>query len=241
MASAKIFIPGPPSWEIKKYLASEPHRDFFTNAPKQAPAHFSTRMGTKPRRDPDVLPLYRNIYPWDRVQIKEVADTIRSYCFPMFKHIPEPKSYHDLHDWWDSTDLWELGVQNLWNVLRYLYWETLRELPDLSAEVRVCVEEWAGVLLEDHKRRAKLVGWNEDEDGYDILGAFHQEELKDLDGLDMYWLPVVRDVLKCARAHIRRGTYNPPHATTHKPVPSSMADLKNNHGFAGTEWSCKLI
>ncbi|KAK7983954.1 hypothetical protein PG989_011356 [Apiospora arundinis] len=136
------------------------------------------------------FPLYRNIYPWDRFQIKEVADTIRSYCFPMFKHIPEPKSYHDLHDWWDSTDLWELGVQNLWNVLRYLYWETLRELPDLSAEVRVCVEEWAGVLLEDHKRRAKLVGWNEDEDGYDILGAFHQEELKDLDGLDMYWLPV---------------------------------------------------
>ncbi|KAK8061256.1 hypothetical protein PG994_007622 [Apiospora phragmitis] len=229
---------GPPSgWDAKNYLAFEPPMEFFTKPPKNLPAYFSTRMGTRPRRDPDMLPTPRRISPWDAAQIKEAADTIRTYCFPMFKHIEEPQSYYDLHTYWDSTDLWGFGVQNLWNVLQHLYWETQGELPGIIAEVRVYVEEWVGMLLGNLRCRNSLSKWNDDEDGYDILGAFQPEDLKDLDGLDMYWLPLVRDVLKCARGHIRRGTYEAPRPTPHKPVPSSMADLENNHGFAGSEWS----
>ncbi|KAK7962426.1 uncharacterized protein PG986_003251 [Apiospora aurea] len=233
---------GPPSdWDGMNYLSFEPPLEFFTKPPKHLPAYFSTRMGTRPRRDLDMLPTSRDISPWDAAQIKEAADTIRTYCFPIFKHIKKPLSYYDLHSYWDSSDLWEFGVQNLWNVLQHLYWETQRELPDMCSEVRIHVEEWVGVLLENLRCRESLLKWDEDEDGDDILGAFQSEDLKDLDGLDMYWLPLVRDVLKCVRGHLRRGTYNPPRPTTHKPVPSFKEDLKNNHGFAGSEWSCKSI
>ncbi|KAK8074937.1 hypothetical protein PG997_009600 [Apiospora hydei] len=187
---------GPPSdWDDMKYLAFEPPLEFFTKPPKHLPAYFSTRMGTRPRRDPDVLPTSRDISPWDAAQIKEAADTIRTYCFPIFKHIKQPLSYHDLHSYWDSTDLWEFGVQNLWNVLQHLYWETQRELPDICSEVRVHVEEWVGVLLENLRCRESLLKWDEDEDGDDILGAFQPEDLKDLDGLDMYWLPLFIQLL----------------------------------------------
>lgn len=225
--------------DAKNYLAFEPPMEFFTKAPKHSPAHFSTRMGTMPRRDPDMLPTPRQITPWNAVQIKQAADTIRTYCFPIFKHIRQPVFYHDLHHYWDTADLWDSGAQNLWNVLQLIYWETQRELPEITAEVRVCVEEWAGVLLRSPKRQEKLLKWDEDEDGYDILGVFQPEELKDLDGLDTYWLSLVRDVLKCARGHIRRGTYSPPALTAHKPSPSSMTEQENSHGFSGSEWSCK--
>ncbi|KAK7914577.1 hypothetical protein PG985_012280 [Apiospora marii] len=227
----------PSGRDAKNYLALEPSMDFFTEAYKHSPAHFSTRMGTRPRRDPDIFPTPRRITQWSHTQIKQAADTIRTYCFPIFKHIRQPVSWDDLHNYWDTSDLWDSGAQNLWNVLQHIYWETQRELPEVTAEVRTCVEEWAGVLLKSPKRQERLLKWEEDEDGYDILGVFQPEELKDLDGLDMYWLSLVRDVLKCARGHIRRGTYCPPRPTTHKPAPSSTTEMENRHGFAGSEWS----
>ncbi|KAK8122254.1 hypothetical protein PG984_010924 [Apiospora sp. TS-2023a] len=227
----------PSGQDALNYLAFEPPMEFFTKAPKRLPAHFSTRMGARARRDPDMLPSPRKITPWTTAQIKQNADTIRTYCFPIFKHISQPMSYHDLHHYWDTVDLWESGVHNLWNVLNHIYWDTQRELPEITAEVRVCVEEWAGVQLRSPERQERLLKWDEDEDGYDILGVFQPEELKDLDGLDTFWLSLVRDVLKCARGHIRRGTYSPPYPTAHKPAPSSETKRENNHGFAGSEWS----
>lgn len=229
----------PPTWGADSHMAFEPPMDFFLNSPRHAPALFSTMNGTRPRRSLDHFVPPRSIITWDASQILSAANDLRRYFFPLFKYIQKPVSYTDLYHYWDSYDLWHIGAWNLWNVLNHLHSETEKEMPSLIAETRVCIEEWAGTLLQNPACRSKLMAWDPDTDE-SPLAVFDGEELVDLDGMENFWLPLVETVLKSAQYDLLRNKYVTPALTQPPNALFPQTSFDSNHGYCGTVWSCKF-
>jgi hypothetical protein len=228
----------PPTWGFQSYLDAEPAMGFFINVPENSLALFSTENGTKPRRNLQHFVPPRHISPWTARQIQDAVDVIKVHCWSVRKSIQLPSTYYDLYHYFDGYDLWHMGVQNCWNILNHLFWETQRELPALVTATRSEIESWADELIRDNRRRQQLYNWDSTSDS-DVLRMFKGEELMGLDGLDEWYLPIVRDVLYRVHGTLHHGTYlSPVHETQTNPVPA-MITTENKTWVFKQRLKCK--
>lgn len=200
--------PSPPRWGFAHYTDGEPVMAFFTRAPTDTPVVFSTLYGRKARRFAVTFHEPRVIFRWNFAQIERAVSVLKVYCWGVFKTIPKPLTYQILHHYFDPFDLYNIGVQNAWNIISFLYTDTQKKLPSLIEAVKPVFQKWVGHLLEDESRRARLQLWNPMEYN-DVLNVFEGNELKDLGGLDFWYFGILKDVLFQAHAALLSGTYAP--------------------------------
>ncbi|KAI1842591.1 hypothetical protein JX266_011204 [Neoarthrinium moseri] len=195
----------PPTWGYDNYLDAEPPMSFFRNAPHDSPAFFSTELGRKARRfEKPSTP--RDIHAWTAHQIQSAVDRVGTDCWEIRKAIRKPQHYGDLYTYWDAYDLYYMGVQNAWNVLNCLYLETQNALPGIIEKARIILGDWCIKLLNNPSCRAKLYYWSQEKVA-DVLHVFDATEKMDLQGIDMFWLPAVRDLLVHAHNSLHMGTW----------------------------------
>jgi hypothetical protein len=219
----------PPTWGFENYLDGEPPMGFFLNAPHDSPAYFSTVNGRKARRFVNnELIGSRKIFPWDARQIQRAADAIKNDCWETRKHMVKPTSYFDLYRYWDAYDLWHIGVQNAWNVLNHMYFEAQQALPGLIQGAASILDEWTREFLKNRTRRNKLFYWNPSDPTavqYILDSVFTAEELQGLKNLDVWYFPMIQDIMLRAHLALRNGVYPPP-----KPIAAAPLAALNGQG-----------
>ncbi|KAK6066080.1 hypothetical protein SCUP234_12265 [Seiridium cupressi] len=221
---AVVLAGRPPTWGFGKYTDAEPPMQFFTDAPTTTPAYFSTQYGRKARRFNAGFPPHRRIFAWSAAQIQTAVDHIGEHCWQVRKSIPKPDHYGILHIYWDPFDLWHMGVQNAWNVLNSMYWETQQILPTLLARVRQVIEEWCWGLLSDQARRQRFFYWQPQQNS-DFLRVFEGTELVGIQGIDIWYLPLVRDVLAQTHHDLHTGAWQERIASQPEPPQDSQENI----------------
>ncbi|KAI0120675.1 hypothetical protein BJ170DRAFT_646365 [Xylariales sp. AK1849] len=214
---------------------------FFANVPHTASAVFSTDNGRRPRRYATDFGQERRIHPWTAAQIQSAVDSIKVNCWELRKLIQKPTSYFELYHYWDGYDLWHMGVQNAWNVLNHMYWETQKEMPGILAEVRAILEEWVGNLVGDPICRQKLFYWNSAKgQAKDPLEVFEGVELIGMQNVDTFYLPLIREVLYETSIALKHGNY-----VAHTPIstlgaPGLGFDIHKTNGGDSQKSTGKL-
>ncbi|ORY60541.1 uncharacterized protein BCR38DRAFT_476487 [Pseudomassariella vexata] len=223
---------GPPrslAIDAKHYLDGEPPMGFFLNAPSNAHAMFSTKRGKQQKKNLTDIVAPRVIYPWSARQIDEVAHDILACNREFLKYLyrRQPVCYFDLYNYWDTYELWHMGVQNCWNVLNHLHFLAQQETPVLIKKIRGFLEEWLGDMLKDSGLRIRLSIWDSTIGSDPLNDVFEGDEIADLDGLDAWWTPLVNEVIFNAHKQLREGTYVLPVPTTDEPsTPSNLEAIK---------------
>ncbi|RYP71581.1 hypothetical protein DL771_004707 [Monosporascus sp. 5C6A] len=178
--------------------------DFFTwPIPSAYLAIFSTSNGTKPWRPAPKLT--RAVRPriWDAAKIQSFSDEIRTLFWAHCKHLQPLQSYYELYKYFDAHDIFHCGALNLWNVTHHLISENRMVLEDLKDDVMPHFDSWAADLLKDEDCRNRLRAWNQEVQN-DILHSFHQQELVELEGMEIWYLPTIRHVVWTHHVRLRK-------------------------------------
>ncbi|RYO79778.1 hypothetical protein DL762_007977 [Monosporascus cannonballus] len=178
--------------------------DFFTwPIPSAYLAIFSTSNGTKPWRPAPKLIRASRPKIWGAAKIQSFSDKIRSLFWAHSKHLQPLQSYYELYKYFDAHDIFHCGALNLWNVVHHLISENRMVLEDLKGDVMPYFDSWAANLLKDEDCRNRLRAWNQDAQN-DILHCFHQQELVELDGMEIWYLPTIRHVIWTHHVRLRK-------------------------------------
>lgn len=188
------------------WLDGEPPKQYFMWAPTNTPAYFSTESGRRARRFISELPPERIIFPWSHEQILSAVKHIGEHSYKEWKRIQKPTNYAELFIYWDSLDLWHMGVQNAWNILSTMYQRTQERLPTLLARIRPVLSEWCRKLLHDQSLRQKLFYWNRAEKPH-ILDVFSGTEQASLKNIDSWYIAEICKVLEDAHVALCTGPW----------------------------------
>lgn len=197
----------PRMWGFRSYLDMEPPISFYTHPPPGSMAFFSSSYHGKPRKFNLAMAPERTIQPWTAAQIQASADQIRDQCWEMCKYIRKPITIWDLPMWFDTYDIWYMGVQNAFNVLSCIHCETEAQLPGIINSARGILRQWVSELLSPAECRLKLLSWEPSR--IDVLQVFDHEDLDALKDLDNWYIWLVREVLHEARDVLVRGEWSP--------------------------------
>ncbi|KAI1411368.1 hypothetical protein F5Y13DRAFT_165568 [Hypoxylon sp. FL1857] len=196
----------PPSFEVYGYefvWQGEPPREFFENIHwDYAHAIFSTNNGeTTFRRVKEPLNV-RDVEIWDAAKIQAYADELRSKFSSQCKYIRNLEGYDGLYIYWDAHDIYHRGALNLWRVIHHMVFENIHIRAELFDSTSNWIESYVEEVLADEDNRVKLREWNF-ETG-DIMTAFQDGELEQLDGLEQFHYTVLRGILLTRYMALRR-------------------------------------
>ncbi|RYP26751.1 hypothetical protein DL768_011586 [Monosporascus sp. mg162] len=202
--------------------------DFFTwPIPSAYLAIFSTSNGTKPWRPAPKLTRATRPKIWDAAKIQSFSDEIRTLFWAHSKHLQPLQSYYELYKYFDAHDIFHCGALNLWNVIHHLISENRIALEDLKDDVMPHFDSWAADLLKDEDCRNRLRAWNQEVQN-DILHCFHRQELVELDGIEIWYLPAIRHVVWTHYVRLRKESDQ---AVPHAVQPSHVtANVHSNNG-----------
>ncbi|CAJ2504549.1 Uu.00g119430.m01.CDS01 [Anthostomella pinea] len=191
---------------FKKFSDGEPPVDFFTHAPTNFPAVFSTKNGTKTFRMVTNPTIERQGEYWHASKIQLVCDELRTQMPGECKYVEYLRGgYYDLYHYFDARDIYERGAQNLWNVMNHMAYENLWMNRELLQDAKVEFEKWAAELLLNNKSACeKLRQWNPKHHP-DVLGIFTFSELDEIDGMDSFYMPSIREIFLRHHANLKRG------------------------------------
>ncbi|RYP36531.1 hypothetical protein DL767_003354 [Monosporascus sp. MG133] len=208
--------------------------DFFTwPIPSAYLAVFSTSNGTKPWRPAPKLTRVMRRKIWDAAKIQSFSDEIRTLFWAHSKHLQPLQSYYELYKYFDAHDIFHCGALNLWNVIHHLISENRMVLEDLKDDVMSHFDSWAADLLKDEDCRNRLRAWNQEVQN-DILHCFHQQELVELDGMEIWYLPTIRHVVWTHYVRLRRETDQPvPDAAQPSNVNVNVSSNNGSEEFLG--------
>ncbi|RYP00676.1 hypothetical protein DL764_006450 [Monosporascus ibericus] len=208
--------------------------DFFTwPIPSAYLAIFSTSNGTKPWRPAPKLTRATRPKIWDAAKIQSFSDEIRTLFWAHSKHLQPLQSYYELYKYFDAHDIFHCGPLNLWNVIHHLISENRMVLEDLKDDVMPHFDSWAADLLRDEDCRNRLRAWNQEVQN-DILHCFNQQELVELDGMEVWYLPTIRHVVWTHYVRLRREPDQPvPHAVQPSNMNVNVPSKNGSEGFVG--------
>ncbi|RYP22188.1 hypothetical protein DL765_001836 [Monosporascus sp. GIB2] len=202
--------------------------DFFTwPIPSAYLAIFSTSNGTKPWRPAPKLTRASRPKIWDAAKIQSFSDEIRSLFWAHSKHLQPLQSYYELYKYFDAHDIFHCGALNLWNVVHHLISENRMVLEDLKDDVMPYFDSWAADLLKDEDCRNRLRAWNHEVQN-DILHCFHQHELVELEGMEIWYLPTIRHVVWTHHVRLRKEPDQP--AADAVQPPNANDNVPSNNG-----------
>ncbi|RYP76763.1 hypothetical protein DL770_007173 [Monosporascus sp. CRB-9-2] len=208
--------------------------DFFTWPIRSAYlAIFSTSNGTKPWRPAPKLTRATRPKIWDAAKIQSFSDEIRTLFWAHSKHLQPLRSYYELYKYFDAHDIFHCGALNLWNVIHHLISENRMVLEDLKDDVMPHFDSWAADLLKDEDCRNRLRAWNQEVQN-DILHCFHQQELVELDGMEIWYLPTIRHVVWTHHVRLRKEPDQPvPDAVEPSNVNANVPSNNGSGEFVG--------
>lgn len=169
--------------------------DFFTQpVPKGSRAIFSTINGNKPMRTM-VKPNPTSRHPvWEPSKILNFCNGIRSRFSPQCKYLQPLQAWSDLYQYFDAYDIQLHGAWNLWNVIHRIISENQHLLEGLKQSTIPEFDAWVIELIQDEDRRNRLRAWNPDVQS-DILDCFYEDELSEIEGMESFYLPTIRNIL----------------------------------------------
>ncbi|KAI1500012.1 hypothetical protein F5X99DRAFT_260760 [Biscogniauxia marginata] len=223
--------PGGAPYGWAHFYEGEPPAGFFTNPPKNAKAIFSTCRGTKLFRTVDNPTQERQGYYWWAAQIQLTCDEIRRNFFSECKYLQPPSNYWDLYQYFDAHDIYHRGAQNLWNVINHLIYENTIVLADLLKDALPMIESWAVQVLASERAKNKLRSWNS-ETYQDILAVFDEDELKEIEGIETFYLNHIRAIFFKFRLDILAGR---PVASTQHLINAAPASISGEGHATGKQ------
>ncbi|KAI0096387.1 hypothetical protein GGR51DRAFT_543321 [Nemania sp. FL0031] len=185
-----LIAAGAPTY-TSQFAAGEPPVTFFSQAPKDSAAVFSTH-GQRPFRQV-ANPTYERVgYFWWAAEIQRVCDELRRNLPEACKKVEAPQSYWDLYKYFDAHDIYYRGAQNLWNVINTFVFENEYAQGLVEKEQRVQVEQYtplfellAAELLKKPDVQTKLLSWDKEKQ-QDVLEVLTTEELQSFEGYEKY-------------------------------------------------------
>ncbi|RYP53621.1 hypothetical protein DL769_010490 [Monosporascus sp. CRB-8-3] len=210
--------------------------DFFTwPIPSAYLGIFSTSNGTKPWRPAPKLTRVTRPKIWDAAKIQSFCDEIRTLFWAHSKHLQPLQSYYELYKYFDAHDIFHCGPLNLWNVIHHLISENRMVLEDLKDDVMLHFDSWAANLLKDEDCRNRLRAWNQEVQN-DILHCFHQQELVELDGMEIWYLPTIRHVFWTHYVRLLKEPVQPaPDAVQPSNVNVNVPSSNRSEEFVGKD------
>ncbi|KAJ8126133.1 hypothetical protein O1611_g7504 [Lasiodiplodia mahajangana] len=174
-----------------QFATGEPPVTFFTQAPKDSAAVFSTH-GQRPFRQVANPTYEREGYFWWAAEIQRVCDELRRNLPEVCKKIEAPQSYWDLYKYFDAYDIYYRGAQNLWNVINTFVFENEYAQGLVEKEKKLQTEQYtplfeflAAELLKKPEVQTKLLSWDKEKQ-QDILDVLTMDELQNFEGYEEY-------------------------------------------------------
>ncbi|KAM0279647.1 hypothetical protein ACHAQH_004448 [Verticillium albo-atrum] len=207
-----------PEYYIESYLPMT----FYTEAPEDLKAMFSTKNGQHQSRRLEHVLARRELKLWDAEKIQNTANSIRKKFWASMRDMPEPRAWADLYDYFDAHDIYYEGALNLWNLICQLWQENQNLLTDLYRTMACEISIWADEWLENPEHKEALLAWDAEET-IDILNILSGDEMKDIRDVNDVDLVLVRATLTHCRNRLKEVVSTQP-----KHYPGNS--LKNNWG-----------
>ncbi|KAH7037148.1 uncharacterized protein B0I36DRAFT_358892 [Microdochium trichocladiopsis] len=194
--SARSAGPPPPPtyWGFQEFYQAEPPVNFFKHVPPDSLALFSTERGKRQFKAVANPDWKRTCYAWPAEKIAHVCHSIRQEFPAESKYLRPIRSYCDLYNYWDAHDIYHYGAQNLNNIINRMIQENEYFLPELCEGARPEFEGWVNQMLADSRFEQRLKIWN-DPVSSDILSTIDYARQAELNDLESFYLPVLREVL----------------------------------------------
>ncbi|KAI0393053.1 hypothetical protein F5Y17DRAFT_477095 [Xylariaceae sp. FL0594] len=184
----------------------EPPVWFFTDAPENSPAIFSTVSGTRPFRMVENPTFERPGSYMHAAEIQLICDEFRRNMPEECRSVEPMQDYFGLYQYFDAYDIYVRGAQNLWNVVHHLVWENRfvqdivdKEQMELEADdKKPLLDDLSIQLLKDTSMQNKLMGWKRDQEP-DVLAVFTPSDLQIFEGYESYHeylLQVLRSIFE---------------------------------------------
>lgn len=176
-----------PNYELPPHFFAAP-------VPEGYRAIFSTMDGKKKMRK---VKNTRWIYSrpiWESSKILEFCNEIRARFHAHCKNIQPLHNWVDLYTYFDQFDIYTYGAWNLWTVIHHLISQNRVLVEELKEEASLHFESWIVKLLQDGGCRKRLSTWIQDFQ-HDILNCLEGRELRELGGIDYWYLPAIRHIL----------------------------------------------
>ncbi|KAI1122213.1 hypothetical protein F5Y10DRAFT_287388 [Nemania abortiva] len=181
---------GPPK-DQSYFAVGEPPVTFFTQAPKDSAAVFSTHSN-RPFRLVENPTYERPGKFWWAAEIQRVCDELRRMMPEACKNIEPPRDYWDLYKYFDAYDIYNRGAQNLWNVINTFVFENEYAQGLVDKEQRAQTELYSPLfeslavgLLKKPDIQTKLLSWGKEKQ-QDILEVLTAQELQCFQGYEKY-------------------------------------------------------
>ncbi|KOS20867.1 hypothetical protein ESCO_004184 [Escovopsis weberi] len=174
---------------VQDYIEDHLPVGFYTNAPSNAKAIFSTGRGERPFRAMEhILPL-RKLHLWSKDEIQAVCNSLRKSFWEDMKRMQQPFCWDDLWHYFDAYDLYHYGSLNLWNVINTLFDENRIIAADYKKEMALHIGMWADEWLQKEVNRQKLLQWDAAQ-GTMILFILDEEDRLSLGPLEDDAIPL---------------------------------------------------
>jgi hypothetical protein len=221
---------GPLAAHAGQYLELTLPKKFYDNIPRDAPALFSTKNGTRQKRQlhsPPPPPVARSDLDQE---VKRMAALLRRTLPDVASTIRNPRSWIDLYYFFDAVDLWVEGASFLYFVLSHISKDNeIAEQASIKREQNAIIFQYAGNwVAENADRIAKLPS------DMDFTKFFTQSDKDQIYGFRTGELEVMKEALRFHHDHLR-GRQNlaaeAQHAATPQHPVSHPAQL-SEQGFA---------
>lgn len=171
----------------------------FYNVPADAPALFSTRNGTRVKRqllNPPPAPVVRSDFD---EEVKRMAALLRKELPQVAGLIRNPTSWKDLYYFFDSVDLWVEGAVFLYFVISHISRDNVvAQDAHYRVQQSAMIFQYAGNWVADNADRlAKLPS------DTDFLTLFGPSQRADIRGLGGHELDAMREAICFHHARLR--------------------------------------